>query len=106
VCRVCDTVVNPDLEAVNLRSIHLLFCLFCHGNCFKVEEGKSTGPLARPIQDHVHLLNAAKLAERSVEVGIGRVEVEAEHPDAAGGSRVLTVSFCLGWPWMCPAPTL
>ena len=69
-----------------------------------------------------------------MEVGVGRLEVEAKHPDAAGGRRVLTVPLglwreetnavvsedvfkespydiskvviYLRWPWMGPAPTL
>ena len=109
-CRVRDTKVNPYLEAVNLLSIHFLFfnvftklcptinhlfCLFSHCNGFKVEKGEATRTLAGSVQHDVHLLDVAKLAECSLEFGICRLKVEAEHSDAVGGFWVLTVTLGL-----------
>lgn len=106
VCRVRDTKVNPYLEAVNLLSIHLLFCLFSHCNGFKVEKGEATRALAGSVQHDVHLLDVAKLAECSLEFGICRLKVEAEHSDAVGGFWVLTVTLGLGRPALGPSATV
>ena len=52
---VGDAVVDPDLEALDLGTIHALLGLLGVLDTLEVDEGETPGPLAGPVQHNVHL---------------------------------------------------
>jgi len=91
-CALGDREVDPNLLSVQVDAVHLAAGLLRVLVRFKVDESKATAASRVTVKHNLHLLQVTKPAEFLLQLPLGGVEAEAEHPEALGGLRVLPVA--------------